>query len=97
MNKDWEEKSEKAVKKYNKEILKILQETGASGVIPLIKGLQKKIKTMEVREKNADEQSYARILDESEYVLIKYIRDKYTFSEYVNLYTDVVRPRNEGE
>jgi len=47
MSKDWEEKSEKAVKKYNKEILKILQETGASGVIPLIKGLQKKIKTME--------------------------------------------------
>ena len=56
MNKDWEEKSEKAVKKYNKEILKILQETGSSGVIPLIKGLQKKIKTMGVKEKNADEQ-----------------------------------------
>ena len=56
MSKDWEEKSEKAVKKYNKEILKILQETGSSGVIPLIKGLQKKIKTMGVKEKNADEQ-----------------------------------------
>ena len=47
MAKDWEKKSEKAVKKYNKEILEILQETGYSGVLPLIKGLQKKIKTME--------------------------------------------------
>jgi len=47
MKKDWEEKAEKSVKKYNKEILEILQETGYSGVIPLIKGLQKKIKTME--------------------------------------------------
>ena len=56
MSKDWEEQSEKAVKKYNKEILKILQETGAHGVIPLIKGLQKKIKTMAVREKHIDEQ-----------------------------------------
>jgi hypothetical protein len=57
MKKDWEEQSEKAVKKYNKKIMDILQETGASGVIPLIKGLQKKIKTMEVREKHIDEQS----------------------------------------
>ena len=47
MSKDWEKKSEKAVKKYNKEILEILQETGYSGVILLIKGLQKKIKNME--------------------------------------------------
>ena len=47
MKKDWEEQSEKAVKKYNKKIMDILQETGASGVIPLIKGLQKKIKNME--------------------------------------------------
>ena len=47
MKKDWEEKAEKSVKKYNKEILEILQETGYSGVLPLIKGLQKKIKTME--------------------------------------------------
>jgi hypothetical protein len=47
MAKDWEKKSEKAVKKYNKEILEILQETGYSGVILLIKGLQKKIKNME--------------------------------------------------
>ena len=41
--------------------------------------------------------AYARVLDESEYVIIKHIRDKYTFSEYVNLYTDVERPRDEGE
>jgi len=47
MAKDWEKKAEKAVKKYNKEILEILQETGYSGVILLIKGLQKKIKNME--------------------------------------------------
>ena len=47
MAKDWEKKAEKAVKKYNNEILEILQETGYSGVILLIKGLQKKIKNME--------------------------------------------------
>ena len=47
MAKDWEKKAEKAVKKYNKEILEILQETGYSGVILLIKGLQKNIKIME--------------------------------------------------
>ena len=45
----------------------------------------------------AGDSVYARILDESEYVIIKHIRDKYTFSEYVNLYTDVERPRSEGE
>ena len=30
---------------------------------------------------------YARILDESEYILVENIKDKYTFSEYVNLYS----------
>ena len=47
MKKDWEGNVEKLVKEYNKEILEILQETGYSGVVPLIKGLQKKIKDME--------------------------------------------------
>ena len=35
--------------------------------------------------------SYARILDESEYILVENIKDKYTFSEYVNLFN------NDGE
>ena len=39
--------------------------------------------------------AYARILDESEYMLIKNIKDKYTFSEYVNLYTHPIN--NDGE
>jgi hypothetical protein len=38
---------------------------------------------------------YARVLDESEYILIKNIKDKYTFSEYVNLYTHPIN--NDGE
>jgi len=39
--------------------------------------------------------SYARILDESEYILVENIKDKYTFSEYVNLYTHSIN--NDGE
>ena len=35
--------------------------------------------------------AYARILDESEYILVENIKDKYTFSEYVNLFN------NDGE
>ena len=38
---------------------------------------------------------YARVLDESEYILIKNIKDKYTFSENVNLYTHPIN--NDGE
>ena len=34
---------------------------------------------------------YARVLDESEYILVENIKDKYTFSEYVNLFN------NDGE
>jgi len=37
--------------------------------------------------------AYGRVLDESEYVLTKDIREQYTFSEYVNLYTY----NNDGE
>ena len=33
--------------------------------------------------------AYGRILDESEYVLIKDIKERYTFSEYVNLYSSI--------
>ena len=39
--------------------------------------------------------AYGRILDESEYILIENIKDKYTFSEYVNLYTHPIK--NDGE
>ena len=39
--------------------------------------------------------AYGRILDESEYMLIKNIKDEYTFSEYVNLYTHPIN--NDGE
>jgi len=35
--------------------------------------------------------AYGRILDESEYILVENIKDKYTFSEYVNLFN------NDGE
>ena len=58
MSKDWKEISKKAVDKYNKKILHILQETGASGVIPLIEGLQERIKTLEITIKEIDHQYY---------------------------------------
>ena len=35
--------------------------------------------------------AYGRILDESEYMLTKDIKEKYTFSEYVNLYSEVAQ------
>ena len=58
MSKDWKEKSKIAVDEYNKKILDILQETGASGVIPLIEGLQERIKTLEKTIKNVEDQYY---------------------------------------
>ena len=58
MSKDWKEKSKIAVDEYNKKILDILQETGASGVIPLIEGLQERIKTLETTIKEIDHQYY---------------------------------------
>jgi len=33
--------------------------------------------------------AYGRILDEDEYMLTKDIKEKYTFSEYVNLYSSI--------
>ena len=33
--------------------------------------------------------AYGRVLDESEYMLIKDVKEKYTFSEYVNLYSSI--------
>ena len=36
---------------------------------------------------NIGDSAYGRILDESEYILIKDIKEKYTFSEYVNFYS----------
>ena len=36
---------------------------------------------------NIGDSAYGRILDESEYMITKDIKEKYTFSEYVNFYT----------
>ena len=41
--------------------------------------------------------AYGRILDESEYVLTKDVKERYTFSEYVNLYSSDAQERTESE
>ena len=33
--------------------------------------------------------AYGRVLDESEYMLIKDIKERYTFAEFVNLYSSI--------
>jgi len=58
MSKERKVKSEVMITEYNQKILDILQETGASGVIPLIEGLQERIKTLETTIKEIDHQYY---------------------------------------
>jgi len=41
--------------------------------------------------------AYGRVLDESEYVLTKDVKERYTFSEYVNLYSSDAQERAESE
>ena len=41
--------------------------------------------------------AYGRVLDEDEYMLIKDIKEKYTFSEYVNLYSSDGQEHVESE
>ena len=41
--------------------------------------------------------AYGRVLDESEYVLTKDVKERYTFSEYVNLYSSDAQERTESE
>ena len=41
--------------------------------------------------------AYGRVIDEDEYMLIKDIKERYTFSEYVNLYSSDGQEHKERE